>query len=233
MNRFLKPESLGETLDAVNDALFHGESIPPAQRRIIASWVASRQGVSGSYRGMFAPTAADFEQGVTLFTGEKINTGAGTAHILGQEACRALRLLRAGDSRIADALGRASSWLAEDWPTSRGHPMRTAGTYCCGKCSVALWRHLAAWDTATARRRIPIGIRALRSLRDGAGRWRVFPFWYTVLALTELNGAEAIDELKYAAPALERAARRSPDGNDRHAGRRLEVARRALALACR
>jgi hypothetical protein len=46
-------------------------------------------------------------------------------------------------------------------------------------------------------------------MRDGEQRWRRFPFWYTVLALSEMDAAEARWELKYAAPALERAATRA------------------------
>ena len=46
-------------------------------------------------------------------------------------------------------------------------------------------------------------------MRDGDHQWRRFPFWYTVLALSEMDTAEARTELKYAAPALERAASRA------------------------
>jgi hypothetical protein len=45
-------------------------------------------------------------------------------------------------------------------------------------------------------------------VRDGEHQWRKFPFWYTVLALSEMDTAEARRELRYAAPALERAASR-------------------------
>ena len=46
-------------------------------------------------------------------------------------------------------------------------------------------------------------------MRDGEHQWRRFPFGYTVLALSEMDNAEARQELKYAAPALERAASRA------------------------
>jgi len=64
-------------------------------------------------------------------------------------------------------------------------------------------------------------------VRDGENQWRRFPFWYTVLALSEIDAAEARAELKYAAPALERAARRALPSAV-YARRRHELAARTL-----
>jgi hypothetical protein len=64
-------------------------------------------------------------------------------------------------------------------------------------------------------------------MRDTEHQWRRFPFWYTVLALGEMDNAEAKSELKYVAPALERAASRAvPAGV--YARRRHELAVRTL-----
>jgi len=65
-------------------------------------------------------------------------------------------------------------------------------------------------------------------VRDGKGQWRRFPFWYTVLALSEMDVPEASRELKYAAPVLERAAGSPAHGT--YARRRRELAVRALGL---
>jgi hypothetical protein len=54
-----------------------------------------------------------------------------------------------------------------------------------------------------------------------------FPFWYTALALCEMDHPEAKAELKYAAPQLERTAERSPSASV-YGRRRHELARRAL-----
>jgi hypothetical protein len=64
-------------------------------------------------------------------------------------------------------------------------------------------------------------------MRDGEGQWRRFPFWYTVLALNEMDHAEARTELRYAAPALERTASRAMP-SARYARRRHELAVRTL-----
>jgi hypothetical protein len=71
------------------------------------------------------------------------------------------------------------------------------------------------------------GVRELRDRRDADGGWQGFPFWYTVLALSEIDLKEASAELKHASPALERAVRRVPAPSD-HSRRRHELARRVL-----
>ena len=100
--------SLANTIDAVNDALFFGRRIPKNETRRVALWLAGRQGLSESYAGMFAPTSRDYADGIRLFTGERITSGAATAHILGEEACRALLLLDADIEQARLALGRAT-----------------------------------------------------------------------------------------------------------------------------
>lgn len=92
----LDKNSLAKTIDAVNEALFFGRRIPETESRRVVAWLAARQGLPGSYSGMFAPTALDFENGFRLFTGEQITSGAATSHILGEETCRALLLLGTG-----------------------------------------------------------------------------------------------------------------------------------------
>ena len=64
-------------------------------------------------------------------------------------------------------------------------------------------------------------------MRDGDQQWRRFPFWYTVLALSEMDNAEARTELKYAATVLERAATTAVP-TARYARRRHELAVRTL-----
>lgn len=100
--------SLASTIDAVNDALFFGRRIPKNEARRVATWLAGRQGLSESYAGMFAPTSKDYAEGIRLFTGERISSGAATGHILGEEACRALLLLDVDIEEARVALRRAT-----------------------------------------------------------------------------------------------------------------------------
>jgi hypothetical protein len=227
-------QSLAETLDAIDEALFFGRPLPKPQRAEAARWIASRQGLPGSYCGMFAPTARDFRKGIRLFTGERFATRAGSAHVLGEEACRALILLGAPGKEVRRALAAAGAGIAarlagsEQREASAGRPF--LGKYCCGKCSVALWRHLAAGGLKAVRPRswLAAGVKGLKASRDGRGRWKGYPFHYTLLALSEMPLPAAAAEMRYAAPALERALRRAArDG--KYARRRRALAERILA----
>ena len=225
------PTSLASTLDAVNDALFNDVAISGSDRRETARWIASRQGMPGSYHGyFFAPTEQDFSGPAPLFTGETRSSRGGLAHVLGEESCRALTLLGPLGPEPMAALVRArdgmTDWLARDRPLEV-----TGGLYCCGTCSVALWRNMVAGGLPDARPddRLAAGMNSLREHRKGDGSWRRFPPWYTLLALTETDLPAARDELRYAAPRIERALKRSADG-DRFVARRRAVGERALEL---
>jgi hypothetical protein len=104
----LNRRSLAATLDRVNEALFFRRRIPRTEAQQVAHWLAARRGLPGSYAGMFAPTARDLASGIKLFTGEPISSGAATGHILGEEACRALLLLKIDEPQVSTALARAN-----------------------------------------------------------------------------------------------------------------------------
>jgi len=105
--KLLHTRSLAKTLEATGDALLLGRDIPRSEARRVASWLADRQGLPGSYAGMFAPTQKDLADGIRLLTGERIGTRAATGHILGEEACRALHLLVVSTKKVTQALSRA------------------------------------------------------------------------------------------------------------------------------
>jgi hypothetical protein len=216
-------------VDAVNAAAFEQRSLSASERQRTASWIAARQGLPGAYGDTFAGFPAEREKGIVVFTGERIGS-ASARHILGEETCRALHLLRVRDAGVTAALGRATAGLMKCLERAALDPRNTnPGLYCCGKCSVGLWRHLLAGGLDRQDERLRQGAAHLRSMRDGSGEWRRFPFWYTVLALSDMDSSEAKKELQYAAPALERAAVRAT-GSTVYARRRQELARRALNL---
>jgi hypothetical protein len=99
--------SLSRTVDAINAAIFDRRPLSAGERRQVAHWIASRQGLPGAYGDTFASFAAEREKGIVLFTGERINS-ASARHILGEEASRVLRLLRVSDRVVTVALDRAS-----------------------------------------------------------------------------------------------------------------------------
>jgi hypothetical protein len=219
--------SLSETVDAINAAHFEARALGLAERRQAARWIAARQGLPGSYGGTFAGFPSERSRGIVLFTGERI-ASASARHILGEEASRALRQLRVRDANVTRALEAAADGVLRCLARAAEDPRHTnPGLYCCGKCSVGLWRNLLAGGLDRQEERLRSGALHLRSMRDGEHQWRKFPFWYTVLALLEMDSGEARTELKYAAPALVRIASRAVP-SALYARRRHELAVRTL-----
>jgi hypothetical protein len=195
--------SLGGTLDAVNEALFYGRKVTKADRTEATEWLAGRIGLPGSYAGMPAPTETDFRKGAVLFTGNKLSTRAGTAHVLGEEACRAMVLLAPATVKLTRALRQATQGMVTRLADMESRGQGT-GMYCCGTCSVAYWRHLAAGGLGDPERRLAAGLAEMKRRRAPGGQWRFFPYYYALLALSEIDLPQATEELRYTAPRAER-----------------------------
>jgi len=219
--------SLSRTVDAINAAHVDGHTLTAAERGEVARWIAARQGLPGAYGGTFAGFPSERSKGIVLFTGERI-AFASARHILGEEASRALRSLGVRDRGVTRALDAADEGLMQCLARAAEDPRKqNPGLYCCGKCSVGLWRNLLGGGLDRREERLERGAMHLRSVRDGEEGWRTFPFWYTVLALSEMDSNGAKAELKYAAPALERAAARATSSSV-YTQRRQALATRVL-----
>lgn len=219
-------DSLSETVDATNAAIADGVKLSVGDRKAAARWIASRHGQPGAYANTFAGFESEQRDGIRLFTGERVNS-ASARHILGEEACRVLMLLNVRDKVVQGALDRATQGLLQCLARAASDPRHAnPGVYCCGKCTVGLWRHLAVGGLDRQQERLQKGIQSLRARRDGNGGWKSFPFWYTALLLLEVDLPVARTELRYSAPALERVATRA--AKTRHANRRRSIATRAL-----
>ncbi|KXK47929.1 MAG: hypothetical protein UZ05_CHB002002177 [Chlorobi bacterium OLB5] len=72
------------------------------------------------------------------------------------------------------------------------------------------------------RASLPDGLFALHSSRDEAGKWGRYPFYYTLLALSEIDEPEALKEINYAMPACERALKRL-NNNSKFTKRRRDL----------
>jgi hypothetical protein len=225
--KLVHPNSLAATLDALNEAFFMEHSLTRGERTLVIRWLASRQGIRGAYRGMIAPTPLDFKRGVRLFTGEKVISGAAIGHVLGEESSRALIMLNGSSPVAHEALKKSNKGMVRALMSCET-PTRVRGFYCCGTCTVAMWRHLAVGGLKQSRRRLGAGLKVLRKHRDGTGKWRRFPFYYTLLALSEIDGKLASGELRYAAPVCERYLKRHKAKN-KYAKRRRLVIEKVLA----
>jgi len=222
--------SLAVLVDSIEQKRYFGQRIPARELLAAAREIASRQGLPDSYAGMFAPTKLDFRRGIRVFTGEPVRSGLATAHILGQECCRLLLKLRVKDRLVSAALARAEAGMQERLDSCERVHARHVGFYCCGICTASLWRHLAAGGLDNPVPRFRHGLRVLASCRSDSGRWNRFPFFYTLLALTELNVPETKKELRWAAPAAERSLK-TLRGAGRFPKRRRVVLEQALARA--
>ena len=209
--------SLAVTLDAVNEALFNGRSPSKAEKEEAARWIAGRQVEVGKQAGLFAPTEDDYQEGVRLFTGERLRTKSATRNILTAEAARALTLF----DMDGDILKHTNRWLLEQCFSSTC----TVGE--CAHSTVGLMRYLTVGGLDTEKR-LNAHIAVLSQHRGGQGWWRRFPFYYTLLALSETDLPAAVEEMRYAAPACERFLQRSPK-DDVFTARQQAVVERVLA----
>ncbi len=194
------PNSLAKTVESVEEAFFFGEKVPQTTKDQVALWIAARQGLDGSYADMFAPTAHDIKNGVRLFTGEIVGSGASLRHVSGEEACRALLHLGPTSKEATQALERATTGMASRLELCSGNKY---GMFCCGTCDPALWRNITAGGLSGSEKWLVSGMKALKAHRDNQGRWRRFPYFYTLLALLEIDSQAAREEMKYAAPKCE------------------------------
>jgi hypothetical protein len=224
----IHPTSLSTTVDAVSASIATGAKLSASDRKTVARWIAARQGLPGAYANTFAGFEKEQRRGIRLYSGERV-TSASARHILGEEACRCLRQLDVREQAVHRSLELATEGLLQCLVRAATGPRGgNPGVFCCGTCTVGLWRHLAVGGLDRQEERLQAGIRALRSRRDGDGGWRTFPFWYTALLLSEVGVDDAKAELRYVAPALERAAARS--SATQYALRRKRIATRALAI---
>lgn len=219
--------SLAKTVDSVEEAVFFGRKVPQSTKDEVARWIAARQGLDGAYADMFAPTTSDMKNGVRLFTGEFLGPSASLRHVSGEEACRAMVQLNSRSKEAKAALELASAGMIGRLKDVESNKH---GLFCCGTCDPALWRNITVGGLPGCERWLSSGMKALQGHRDGQGRWRRFPFFFTLLALIEIDLKAARDEMKYAAPKCESYIARNK-GTRPIVKRRLAVAERVLEIA--
>jgi hypothetical protein len=213
--------SIVNSLDKLNECYLYGETVPADAGLQLARWIASRLGEKGAYRGMFAPTPSDFEHGIHVFTGEELQS-ASARHIMGQEAARAVWLLGNRDPELHNVYEHATAWMHDNLE------FHETGTFCCGRCTLAYWRHFSVADFKNKHMLLQKGLLAMRKMRTGDGQWRTLPFYYAVYTLTDLDLELAREELNYARRAMESHLKRLRSGQ--YTERRSAILSNALEL---
>lgn len=225
--------TLSGCVEEINDARLFGRKITASRREQLGRFIASRQGLAGSYAGLFAPVDGELSHGYRFLTGERITTRAGTTHILGQESLRALVLLDLKQASTRNAIHRAADSFTPRLAKAEaetGLGVRGRGLYCCLRCSVALWRTLACGAIADADDRLASAMRWLRARRDPSEGWMGIPFYYALSALLEIASDEAREELRYAVPIAVRKLTRLISNDDAITARRKLLLGKVIAM---
>jgi len=197
-SQVLAAQSLAETLWRLEEVRQGLRPKSGAQVEKALRWVLSRQGLKGSYMNLFAPTEKDL-LGVKLPTGERIESAA-LRHILGEEALRTAIAWNLESSHEAAKAAASFNQLLE-----RGENCaKTSGFFCCYKCTSAFLRTLNVVRPEKWKEIMEKGIQNIRKERTSDGRWHGFPFFYTLLTLSEIDSPSAEAELRHASKIAHR-----------------------------
>jgi len=192
---------LGELLSWLEENHFRSEGISPSARKYFSCLLAERSQKKRGFKGCFpAPTDRDLGTLTIPLTREPLRSGHALPHLLGEEACRALRHLDSGlrsVSRVLETVDREMEKdLQQDWKPGR------EGIFCCGTCTVAVWRHMLAggFQKFAEEGWLEEGLKTLRKRRTRQGGWRGFPFIYTLSALWMMPQGSALAEIFHSKP---------------------------------
>ncbi|MHA1906020.1 MAG: hypothetical protein ACW98Y_01895 [Candidatus Thorarchaeota archaeon] len=144
----------------------------------------------------------DLSQKNRLITGEKLATKLAVKNIKAVQKARLLSSLNAPSTEDLQKLLSLEDWIAE----------QCFAKFCAvGECrhsSIAYLRYLGTFDDESTKSKVDSFVNLISKHRDGKGRWKGFPFYYTLLVLNELKTEVAKKEIEYAIPACQRAMNR-------------------------
>jgi hypothetical protein len=225
---FLDKNSLFKTVDNVSEALLFDLRIDSDETIEIADFIVNQQGKPHAYANTFAPTETDLKNDLVLFTGEKITTGAGKCHMIGEEASRILRKFELQSDKIKLALHKADIGLKTRINEGLHNSRYDYGMYCCKSCSCALWLNLASGGLKNDSKLLNAGLACLKKHRDDEGRWNGFLYYYTLNVLNEVDKALVMDEMRYAAKSIERRIKKKKTNEGKYEMRRNYICEQIL-----
>ncbi len=188
--QFIDESSLYTTVTNAARFMFEGGTFDVAARASLAAWILSQQ---NRHRGfIFYPTHDELAAGIRLLSGEKPRTRLLTANAVELETLRLLALIQPEADRVQQLFLEADARLAGLCFAD----VCTTGE--CAHASIAVLRYRAARAVTGALFSFSHALDALRQDRSGDGKWRRFPFFFTLLWLVELPAELAREELAYA-----------------------------------
>jgi hypothetical protein len=219
VNGMRRHGGLAAELDWAQEQLFWNRDLPHGRREALIEQLLAAQVTEGADVGMFV---AGEQVPVRLFTGEPIRTRLAAAHYLAQESARVLHRLGRGDAHVEVAVAGTVEALARSCYAAR---------HCTiGECAISFVGYTRLLHEVSGERsmsEIAWRLRTLARHRLPTGRWKGFPFYYTVLMLLELGVVAAQTELCFALPAFQRVLVR-PVEDPLVRKRRLRLLREAV-----
>jgi hypothetical protein len=154
---------------------------------------------------------------IQLYTGEHLYTLLGPRNNLKLDAARILI-----QNEVPFNQERLMTWLDQDCFSNE---------YCyIGECAHSMMAYLRYLNVINNQEEVSKIIHCIHMQQDGKGRWSKFPFHYTLYTLLECGSEQAIAELKYAKPAIQRSLKkRSRMGNKYH-DRKIQLMEQILQL---
>jgi len=172
---------------------------------------------------MFQPLPSDFTE-TRLATGERLRTKLAVWNVLSHKAVRILHRLAPRDERVQEATARALAAFRQDC-----YAQRHCAIGECAHSAISYMRLLAAIGNPENQAWIDAELATIRAHRLPTGRWKRFPFYYTLLVLLDLPGDASRAELNHAVPACHRVRNRMDPPQSARA-RRSDIVGRVLAL---
>jgi hypothetical protein len=218
----LHPTSVSDSLDSAAEQVFFKKSILPAVRDDFAALLINRQIQTGANSGFFIPFASETRTQYRLFSGETLHTEFAVRHIQLIEAARLLTALSPGIPSVARSIllsEQRMNTMCYSKFCSKGE---------CRSLTVAYMRYLAVHSTPDDGSVLGQLLSDLSGHRDGKGRWHGFPYFFTLLMLSEADHPLADEELHYTGSQIDRLSGQNW-ANDRYSIRCQSLLHNALA----
>ncbi|MBN2228579.1 MAG: hypothetical protein JW779_03225 [Candidatus Thorarchaeota archaeon] len=166
----------------------------------VLRFIINQQLAYGSDEGVFIETRNVSGLKSRLYTGEKIQTQLAAKNILTLEAARALLLSKSRADYVSECIHRVDKWI------QRQCFSEFCSTGECKHSTVSYMRYLSAKESQAKLAGL---LSELVKHRDGNGSWKGFPYFYTLLALSDIHNPDAEKELEYAFPMMQKRFRRN------------------------
>jgi hypothetical protein len=189
MDRLVDRNSLYRTVQNAARFLYQGGILTEDDQDLLVDHILNHQ---NRYKGfLFYPTILEREDGIRLISGETPRTRLLANNSVELETLRLLALLGQERASVLEVFSEADLRLKEQC---------FAGVCLTGECpaaSIAYLRYLTARDPYQYAAEIRHGLEIVKQNRSGNGRWKKFPFRFTLLWLTDLPLDFSGEELEY------------------------------------